>query len=68
VAILPIGDRFTMGPEDAVSAVDFIQPKVVIPCHYDTWPPIEQDTGAFVKAVGDRATVEVVKPGGTLVL
>jgi L-ascorbate metabolism protein UlaG (beta-lactamase superfamily) len=63
VAVLPIGDRFTMGPEDAVTAVDFIEPKVVIPCHYDTWPPIEQDAGAFAAAVGDRAHVEVMKPG-----
>ena len=66
VAILPIGDRFTMGPEDAVRAVDFIEPNVVIPCHYDTWPPIEQDTGAFADAVGDRARVEILAAGDTL--
>jgi L-ascorbate metabolism protein UlaG (beta-lactamase superfamily) len=65
VAILPIGDRFTMGPEDAVQAVEFIEPKVVIPCHYDTWPPIEQDPEAFKAAVGDRATVVVMAPGST---
>lgn len=63
VAVLPIGDRFTMGPEDAVTAVEFIGPKVVIPCHYDTWPPIEQDAEAFMRAVGDRAVVEVMEPG-----
>jgi L-ascorbate metabolism protein UlaG (beta-lactamase superfamily) len=63
VAVLPIGDRFTMGPEDALRAVDFIEPKIVIPCHYDTWPPIEQDAAAFATAVGDRARVEVLKPG-----
>ncbi len=63
VAVLPIGDRFTMGPDDAVRAVDFIEPKVVIPCHYDTWPPIEQDAEAFKSAVGDRADVQVMKPG-----
>jgi L-ascorbate metabolism protein UlaG (beta-lactamase superfamily) len=65
VAVLPIGDRFTMGPEDAVRAVEFIEPAVVIPCHYDTWPPIEQDAGAFASAVGDRARVEIMKPGST---
>jgi len=65
VAVLPIGDRFTMGPEDAVRAVDFIEPKVVIPCHYNTWPPIEQDVDAFKAAVGDRAHVEVMAPGAT---
>lgn len=63
VAVLPIGDRFTMGPDDAVTAVDFIEPKVVIPCHYDTWPPIEQDAEAFKAAVGDRAHVEIMEPG-----
>lgn len=68
VAILPIGDRFTMGPEDAVTAVDFIGPDVVIPCHYNTWPPIEQDGDAFAAAVGDRARVEVMTPGASLIL
>ena len=63
VAILPIGDRFTMGPEDAVTAIDFIEPEVVIPCHYDTWPPIEQDAQAFARDVGDRARVQVMAPG-----
>lgn len=63
VAVLPIGDRFTMGPDDAVRAVGFIEPRVVIPCHYDTWPPIEQDAEAFKAAVGDRAEVEIMQPG-----
>jgi L-ascorbate metabolism protein UlaG (beta-lactamase superfamily) len=63
VAVLPIGDRFTMGPADAVRAVAFIAPDVVIPCHYNTWAPIEQDVRAFVAAVGDRAHVEVMAPG-----
>jgi L-ascorbate metabolism protein UlaG (beta-lactamase superfamily) len=65
VAMLPIGDRFTMGPADAVRAVEFIEPKVVIPIHYDTWPPIEQDAEAFKAAVGDRAEVEIMAPGDT---
>ncbi|MEE2905074.1 MAG: metal-dependent hydrolase [Gemmatimonadota bacterium] len=63
VAMLPIGDRFTMGPEDAVRAVEFIEPEVVIPMHYDTWPLIVQDVGAFKAAVGDRARVEIMMPG-----
>jgi L-ascorbate metabolism protein UlaG (beta-lactamase superfamily) len=62
VALLPIGDNFTMGPEDAVRAIEFIAPRVVIPMHYDTWPPIEQDTGAFRSLVGDRAEVVVLHP------
>jgi L-ascorbate metabolism protein UlaG (beta-lactamase superfamily) len=64
VAMLPIGDRYTMGPEDAVRAVEMIEPKVVIPIHYNTWPPIAQDPEAFKAAVGDRAHVEIVRPGG----
>ena len=63
VAMLPIGDRFTMGPEDAVTAIEFIEPKVVIPIHYNTWPPIEQDAEAFKAAVGDRAHVEIMAAG-----
>jgi L-ascorbate metabolism protein UlaG (beta-lactamase superfamily) len=63
VAMLPIGDRYTMGPEDAVRAVEFIEPKVVIPIHYNTWPPIAQDARAFAAAVGKRARVEVLAPG-----
>lgn len=66
VAILPIGDNFTMGPEDAVRAVEFIGPKVVIPMHYDTFDLIRQDPEAFRSRVGDRARVETPKPGGTV--
>ncbi len=63
VAILPIGDNFTMGPEDAAEAVGFIQPEVVIPMHYNTWPLIEQDPERFRDLVGDRARVEVLRSG-----
>ena len=65
VALLPIGDNFTMGPQDAARAVGFIKPRTVIPMHYDTWELIAQDPVAFTTLVGDRAKVEVVKPGGT---
>jgi L-ascorbate metabolism protein UlaG (beta-lactamase superfamily) len=63
VALLPIGDNFTMGPRDAVRAVEFIRPKVVIPMHYNTFSVIEQDPQAFAEAVGDRAEVVVLQPG-----
>lgn len=63
VALLPIGDNFTMGPEDAARAVEFIQPRVVIPMHYDTWPPIAQDASAFARRVGTQAEVVILKPG-----
>ncbi len=49
VALLPIGDRFTMGPEDAVRAAYLIQPKLVIPMHYNTMPLIMQDPYLFQK-------------------
>jgi L-ascorbate metabolism protein UlaG (beta-lactamase superfamily) len=68
VALLPIGDNFTMGPEDAVRAIEFIEPSVVIPIHYGTWPVIDQDPHAFAELVGTRARVEVLAPGGTYTL
>lgn len=66
VALLPIGDNFTMGPEDAVRAVEFIQPKRVVPMHYNTFPVITQDPEVFREMVGDRAQVEVMQPGGSI--
>ncbi len=63
VAMLPIGDNYTMGPRDAVRAVEFIRPKVVIPMHYNTFPLIQQDPKAFAARVGDRARVVVLEPG-----
>lgn len=63
VALLPIGDNFTMGPEDAARAVDLIEPKVVIPMHYNTFDLIAQDPEAFKERVGARATVEILSPG-----
>lgn len=63
IAILPIGDNYTMGPEDAVRAIEFIEPEVVIPMHYDTFELIEQDTDAFRELVGDRAEVVILEPG-----
>lgn len=64
-AVLPIGDNFTMGPSDAVKAVEFLGVKKVIPVHYNTWPLIAQDPFAFKKAVEDKGLAEVfvVKPG-----
>lgn len=68
VAILPIGDNFTMGPEDAARAVEMIHPEVVIPMHYNTFPVIEQDPEGFRQLVGDAARVEVLEPGGSIEL
>ncbi len=63
VALLPIGDNFTMGPEDAVRAVEFIEPRVVIPMHYNTFDLIRQDPRDFARRVGERAEVVVLEPG-----
>jgi L-ascorbate metabolism protein UlaG (beta-lactamase superfamily) len=64
IALLPIGDNFTMGPEDAVRAIEFIEPRVVIPVHYGTWPVVDQDPERFRELVGERARVEILPPGG----
>jgi len=51
LAILPIGDNFTMGPEDAAKAVEFLKPKKIIPMHYNTFDVINQDVSKFVDMV-----------------
>jgi len=63
IALLPIGDRFTMGPQSAAKAVEFLDVTQVIPMHYNTMPGIEQDPEDFRSAVGDRAEVIVLDPG-----
>ena len=65
VALVPIGGHFTMDRYDAVTAVEFIQPQLVIPCHYDTWPPIETDAEAFRQDVEQAGLAQVVllEPG-----
>ncbi len=58
--LVPIGDNFTMGIDDAVKAVEFVNPKVAIPMHYDTFPVIKADPNEFkkkVEALGKKALV-----------
>ena len=66
VALLPIGDNYTMGPEDAARAVEFIEPRIVVPMHYNTFDLIRQDPAEFARLVGARARVEILKPGESL--
>ena len=66
VALLPIGGYFTMGPREAAKAVELLRPKIVVPMHYNTFPPIRQDPEEFKRLVGDRARVEILKPGEDL--
>jgi L-ascorbate metabolism protein UlaG (beta-lactamase superfamily) len=65
LAILPIGDNYTMGPDDALRAVQFLQPKRVLPIHYNTWDLIAQDPDAWAARVLQEAQVPtvVLKPG-----
>ncbi len=65
LAVIPIGDNFTMGPEDALRAVKLLRPKVVIPIHYGTWGLIDQDATAWAARVKAEsgADVFVLQPG-----
>jgi L-ascorbate metabolism protein UlaG (beta-lactamase superfamily) len=68
LAIVPIGGHYTMDRIDAVTAVEFVRPRQVIPCHFDTFPPIETDAQAFKAEVEDGGFAEqvvVLDPGGT---
>lgn len=62
VAFLPIGDNFTMGPEDAAQAVKLINPKLTIPVHFNTFPPIEQDPQKFKELVTEHE-VKIMEAG-----
>jgi L-ascorbate metabolism protein UlaG (beta-lactamase superfamily) len=67
VALMCIGGHYTMDRHEAVDAVELIGPNTVIPCHYDTFPPIETDAQAF-KADAETSTgasVVVLEPGET---
>jgi len=66
--LVPIGDNYTMGVEDAVRAVDFVKPKIVIPMHYNTWDVIRADPRAFQREVGNRAEVVILAPGESYTL
>ncbi|MCL7474799.1 MAG: metal-dependent hydrolase [ANME-2 cluster archaeon] len=61
ITLLPIGDRYTMGIKDALSAVELIRPGLVIPMHYGTFPAISVDPGDFRKDC--PVEVEILKPG-----
>jgi len=66
-ALLPIGDNFTMGIEDAVKATAMIKPKTAIPMHYNTFDLIKQNPEEFKdKLSGFDTEVEVIKPGESI--
>ncbi len=70
LAFLPIGDNFTMGPEDSLRAINYIRPRAVIPMHYKTWPPIDQDASVWGNTVNNETTAQpiVLDPGASHVL
>lgn len=65
LAVLPIGDNFTMGPDDALRTVKLLEPKNVIPIHYNTWDLIAQDANAWAERVNRETNAKaiVLKPG-----
>jgi L-ascorbate metabolism protein UlaG (beta-lactamase superfamily) len=68
LALLPIGDNFTMGIDDAVEAVRLLQPAAVVPMHYNTFPPILQDPQEFARKVTAETSARpiIVAPGGSV--
>ena len=70
LAILPIGDNFTMGPDDALRAVKLIEPAQAVPIHYDTFEVIKQDPKVWAASVERETTtrVTVMKPGASIEL
>ncbi len=70
LAFLPIGDLFTMGIDDSIRAIKLIRPKVVLPMHYNTFPPIHQDAGAWANRVSSETLSQpiVIDPGSVYTL
>lgn len=68
LAVIPIGDNFTMGPDDALRAVKLLQPRRVVPIHYNTFDLIAQDPQAWASRVHDQTSAKVIilKPGESL--
>ena len=67
VAVLPIGDLFTMGPADSVSATQLLKPRHVLPAHFNTWEPIAQDADRWAERIARETEAEpvVLEPGAT---
>ena len=65
LAVLPIGDNFTMGPDDALRALELLRPKAVLPVHYGTWDLIAADAQAWAARVREKlgCAVHVLSPG-----
>ncbi len=69
LAVLPIGDHYTMGPDDALQALELVRARQVLPVHYNTFPPIAQDADAFIRRAGLLGVGgQALKPGEDLIL
>ncbi|PWA11128.1 metal-dependent hydrolase [Pueribacillus theae] len=68
LAFIPIGDNFTMGPEDAAVAAEWVGAKTVVPIHYNTFPVIEQDPNQFVQLLKEGIEGKVLKAGESITL
>ena len=69
VALLPIGDNFVMGIDDAVEAVKMLKPKMVVPMHYDTFEVIKQDPNNFKEKVENLGfNCQVLQVGEDLII
>lgn len=67
VALLPIGDNFTMGPEDAAKAVEFLKPKIAVPMHYGTFDVIDVDPAKFAELAAETGSeIKVLGIGDAL--
>ena len=70
LAILPIGDYYTMGPQEAAVAAQWVKAKQVIPCHYNTFPMIQVDAAAFARRLQQEAEIDctLLAPGESTAL
>ncbi|HYW34844.1 MAG TPA: metal-dependent hydrolase [Balneolaceae bacterium] len=62
VTLVPMGDHFTMGPEEATWAVDMLRPEIAIPIHYGTMPVLSGDPEEFKALVEEETDTEVLIP------
>jgi len=68
VAVLPIGDHYTMGPEEAALAVELLGVKRVVPCHWGTFPALTGTPDALARLTGPDVTVERLEPGDSVTI
>ncbi len=68
VAVLPIGDHYTMGPDEAALAVELLGVRRVVPCHWGTFPALTGTPDALAEKVGGDVTVERLQPGDTVTI